>query len=152
MIRFLLNIAVNLVSAAVAFLIAWAVIDGFDLSLGGFFIAVALFTALQSLLGPFVFNIARQYASAILGGIGLVSTLLALWITTLISGALSISGVSAWIASTVVVWLVSALAGWGLGYLILTRWWDRKQEAEAENAAADAALARREAKKAKKEK
>lgn len=146
MIRFLLNLAVNFVSAAIAFLICYAVVPDFDISLGGFFIAVAIFTALQSLLAPFVFNIARQYASALLGGIGLVSTLLALWITTLISGALNINGASAWIASTVVVWFASAVLTWGLGFLVLRRWWDGKQEAKAENAAADAALARRDAK------
>ncbi|MEZ5209589.1 hypothetical protein [Gordonia sp. (in: high G+C Gram-positive bacteria)] len=149
MIRFLLSVAVSLVSAVVAFLVAWAAIDGFHLTARGFFIAVALFTALQSLLAPFVFNVARKYASAVLGGIGLVSTLLALWITTLISDALTISGVTAWISSTVVVWLVSALGTWGIGYLVLRRWWDAKQAAQAENAAADAALARREAKRGK---
>lgn len=146
MIRFLLSIAVNLVSAAVAFLICWAVVGGFHISLGGFFIAVAIFTAVQSLLGPFIFNIARKYASAMLGGIGLLSTLVALWITTLVSGALRIDGFSSWLASTVVVWFASALLTWCLGFLILERWWDRKQVAEAENSAADAALARREAK------
>ncbi|GAA3956645.1 hypothetical protein [Gordonia caeni] len=145
MIRFLLSVAVNLASAAVAFLICAAVVADFTLSVRGFFIAVAIFTALQSILAPFVFNLARKYASAILGGIGLISTLLALWITTLISGALSISGFTAWLASTVVVWFASALLTWGLGFLILRRWWDGRTESRAENAAADAALARREA-------
>lgn len=149
MIRFLLNVAVNLVSAAIAFLIAWSVVGGFDLHWRGFFIAVAIYTALQSLFAPFVFNVARKYASAMLGGIGLISTLIALWITTLIAGALSIHGFSAWLASTVVVWFASALLAWGLGFLVLKRWWDRKQAEEAESKAADAALARREAKRNK---
>lgn len=150
MIRFLLSVAVNLVSAAVAFLICAAVVADFTLSVQGFFIAVAIFTALQTILAPFVFNLARKYASAILGGIGLISTLLALWITTLISGALSISGVTAWLASTVVVWFASALLTWSLGFLILRRWWDGRTESKSENAAADAALARRESRQGKK--
>lgn len=144
MIRFLLSVAVNLIAAAIAFLICAAVVGDFNLSVRGFWIAVAIFTAVQAILSPFVFNLARKYASAVLGGIGLISTLLALWITTLISGALSISGAAAWLASTVIVWFASALAAWLLGYLILRRWWDGKNEAKAENAAADAALARRE--------
>ncbi len=147
MIRFLLSVAVNLVAAAVAFLVCGALVEGFDISVSGFIIAVVIFTALQTILAPFVFNVARKYASAILGGVGLISTLLALWITTLISGALTISGFSAWIAAMVVVWLVSALVTWLLGWVVLSRWWDTRQAASAENAAADAALARRESKK-----
>ncbi len=80
------------------------------------------------MLAPFVFNIARKYASAVLGGIGLVSTFLALWIATLVGDGLEISGASTWIGVTVVVWLISALGGWLLGWLVLTRWWDRRQE------------------------
>lgn len=41
---------------------------------------------------------------------------------------LEISGASTWIGVTVVVWLISALGGWLLGWLVLTRWWDRRQE------------------------
>lgn len=147
MIRFLLSVAVNLVSAAIAFLVAWAVVGGFHLHGRGFVIAVLIFTALQTLFTPFVFNVARKYASAVLGGVGLISTLIALWLTTLVSGALTINGFSGWLASTVVIWFVSALATWGLGFLVLRRWWDGRETAAAENAAADAALARREASK-----
>ncbi|MFZ2510514.1 MAG: hypothetical protein WAW85_05420 [Gordonia sp. (in: high G+C Gram-positive bacteria)] len=150
MIRFLLSVLVNLVSAALAFLVcAWLLAGGFNLSVRGFFIAVAIFTVLQSILMPFVFNVARKYASAMLGGVGLISTLLSLWLTTLVSGALTITGGSAWIASAVLVWLVSVLAAWLLGFVVLRRWWDARQESAAKNAAADAALERREAAEAK---
>lgn len=149
MIRFLLSVLVNLVSAALAFLVCAGLVGGFRLSVSGFFIAVAIFTVLQSILTPFVFNVARQYASAMLGGVGLIATLLSLWLTTLVSGALTINGGSAWVASTVVVWLVSVLAAWLLGFIVLKRWWDGRQESAAENAAADAALQRREAAEAK---
>ncbi len=149
MVRFLLSVLTSLISAAVAFLVTAVLVDGFDLSVRGFIIAVLIFTALQAVLTPFVFNVARKYASAVLGGVGLISTLLSLWITTLISGALSISGIGSWIASMVLVWLISALLGWLLGYLVLQRWFDAKQAAAAKDSAADAALARREAKAAK---
>lgn len=151
MVRFLLSVLTSLVSAAVAFLVTGVLVSGFELSARGFIIAVVIFTALQALLTPFVFNVARKYASAVLGGVGLASTLLSLWITTLISGALTISGFSAWLISTVLVWLISALLGWLLGYLVLRRWFDAKQETAAKNTAADAALARREAAAAKKQ-
>ncbi|WP_313279797.1 phage holin family protein [Timonella senegalensis] len=128
MVRFLLNICVSLLSAVIAFFVAKLVVDGFTINGKGFIIAVAVFTVAQAILGPFVFNIARKYASAILGGIGLVSTLLALWIATLFPGGITINGTTSWIASTLVVWIVSALGIWILGALIIKKWWGTKQE------------------------
>lgn len=88
MIRFLLNVAISIVSAAVALLVAAAVVDGVQMQPAGFVIAVLVFTAAQALLAPFVFNMARKYASAVLGGIGLVSTFLALFVATLFPNGL----------------------------------------------------------------
>ena len=86
-------------------------------------VAVVVFSAAQGLLAPFVFNVARKYASAILGGIGLVSTVLGLFVATLFPGGLQISGVTAWVLSALVVWLITALGTWLLGALIIKRWW-----------------------------
>lgn len=128
MIRFLLNAVISLAGSLLAFWVASLVIDGFDITFSGILIAAALFTVLQAAMGPLVFNLARKYASAILGGIGLISTLLALWITTLISDSLSIDGLSAWISSTVVVWAITAFATWILGYLLITKWLTGREE------------------------
>ncbi|MGW6264903.1 phage holin family protein [Cellulosimicrobium funkei] len=128
MIRFLLSFAINVVLAVVGLLVAANVFDGVTVHASGFTIAVLVFAVAQGVLAPFVFNVARKYASAVLGGIGLVSTFLALWIATLVGDGLEISGASTWIGVTVVVWLISALGGWLLGWLVLTRWWDRRQE------------------------
>ena len=128
MIRFLWHVAVQLVLAAVALLVAGWLIEGTQLHVGGFFVAVGVFALAQSLLGPFVFNMARQYASAVLGGIGIVTTFLALWIATLFPGGLQISGVSAWIATPVIVWVITALGTWILMGLII----EKKLAAKAE--------------------
>lgn len=128
MIRFLLSFAINVVLAAVGLLVASSLFDGVTVHASGFVVAVLIFAVAQAILAPFVFNVARKYASAILGGIGLVSTFLALWVATLVGDGLEISGASTWIGVTVVVWLIGALGGWFLGWLVLTRWWDRRQE------------------------
>ncbi len=128
MIRFLLSFAINVVLAAVGLLVASSLFDGVTVHASGFVVAVLIFAVAQAILAPFVFNVARKYASAILGGIGLVSTFLALWVATLVGDGLEISGASTWIGVTVVVWLIGALGGWLLGWLVLTRWWDRRQE------------------------
>lgn len=134
MIRFLLSIAISLVSAALALLVISAVVDGVQVHATGFVIAVIVFTAAQALLAPFVFNLARQYASAVLGGIGLVSTFLALFVATLFPNGLQINGVTAWIISTLIVWVITALGTWILGVLIIKRWWGRRQQAKAARA------------------
>lgn len=118
MVRFLWNIATSLVAAVVAFLVTSWLVSGFHVTVAGFIVAVVVFVAAQAILAPFVFNMARKYASPVLGGIGIVSTLLALWIATLFSDGLRIDGVGAWIASAVIVWLVTALGGWLLMWLI----------------------------------
>lgn len=139
MIRFLLGLASNLVLAAVALIVASLVVDGVHLQLGGFLVAVGVLALAQAILAPFVFNLARRYASAVLGGIGIVSTFLALWIATLFRGGITIDGVTAWIAAPIIVWVVTALGGWVIMGVIVERWLKRREE--------DRLLERREAKR-----
>jgi hypothetical protein len=120
MIRFLLGVATNLVLSALALLIADWVLADVTLSLGGFLWAVAVFTVAQSVLGPFVFNMARKYASALLGGVGLVSTFLALWIATLLSTGVTITG-TGWVLAPLIVWLITALGGWIILGIVVER-------------------------------
>ena len=126
MIRFLLHAAINLVLSAVALLVASLVVDGVVLEWRGVLIAIAVFTVAQAVLAPFVFNMARKYASAVLGGVGLVSTLLALWVATLFSGGLQIHGTTAWFLTPLLVWVITALGTWILGALVINRWWERR--------------------------
>lgn len=128
MIRMLLQAAINVVMASLGLLLAQTLVDGVTLQASGFITAVLVFVLAQAVLGPFVFNMARQYASAILGGVGLISTLLALWIATLVPDGLTISGVTAWVLAPLLVWIVTALGTWILGYLVLKRWWDKRKE------------------------
>lgn len=124
----LLQAAINVVVAAVAFLVAGTLIEGVTLEPAGFVTAVVVFVLAQAVLGPFVFNMVRQYASAILGAVGLVSTLLAVWVATLVADGLTLSTVTAWILTPLLVWIVTALGTWILGYLVLRRWWDKRTE------------------------
>lgn len=130
MIRFLLNVVIQLVMAIVALLVAAWIVPGVHAEPAGFIVAVVVFTVAQAILSPFIFNVARRYASAILGGIGLVSTLLALWVATLFPGGLRIEGVTAWVITPLVVWLITALGTWILGFLVIHRWWERRQKAK----------------------
>jgi hypothetical protein len=128
MIRMMINLAINLATAALGLLLAAWLVPGVALQVSGFIFAVVIYTVAAAVFGPFVFNMARKYASALLGGIGLVSTLLALWVATLVPGGITITGFTAWAATVLLVWLVTALGGW---FLV---WWVFKRKAAARSA------------------
>lgn len=119
MVRFLLRTAVFLASAAIGLLIAALLIPGVSVNTWGFIAAVVIFAVAQAILSPFFLKMASRYASAFLGGIGLVSTLAALILASVFTGGLSIRGVGSWIGATIVVWLVTALATLLLPMLII---------------------------------
>ncbi|MDH6680517.1 putative membrane protein [Rhodococcus sp. LBL1] len=109
MIRFLIRSAVFLGSAAIGILAAVWLVSGVSVTASGFITAVVLFAVAQSVLSPFILKVATRNAPAFVGGIGLVSTFVALVIASAFGG-LSISGSRTWILATIVVWLVTALA------------------------------------------
>lgn len=121
MIRFLLRIAIFLGSSAIGLLVAWWLIPGVTVRPLGFLAAVVIFTVAQGILSPFFLKMASRYASAFLGGIGLVSTFVALLLASLFASGISIRGIGSWIAATVVVWLVTALATLVLPMLLLKK-------------------------------
>ncbi|MBP2451365.1 phage holin family protein [Mycolicibacterium lutetiense] len=110
MVRFLLRIAIFLGSSALGLLVAAWLVPGVSVSVWGFVTTVVIFAVAQAILSPFFLKMASRYASAFLGGIGLVSTLVALALAALLTHGLSIRGVGSWIGATVVVWLVTAVA------------------------------------------
>ena len=120
-IRFLIRAGISFGSAALGLLVAALLVPGMRLSLSGFLVAVVVFAVAQSLLAPFIVNLARKHAPALLGGIGLVSTFVALLIASFFPGGLRISGISTWITATLVVWIVTALGAWLLPIALLKR-------------------------------
>ena len=119
MIRLLLRTAVFLGSAAIGLLVAAWLVPGVSVRPAGFIVAVVIFAAAQAILSPFFLKMASRYASAFIGGIGLVSTLAALLLASVFTHGLSIRGIGSWVAATVVVWLVTALATLLLPMLVL---------------------------------
>lgn len=125
MITFLIRGAIFLVSAFLGLVVADLLLPGFSLhwnSWWGVVLAVVIFAVLQSVLAPWLLNVTRKHARALIGGIGLVSTFVALLIAVIIPAAgIGIDGPLAWIIGTLVVWLVTALATWLLPGLFLKK-------------------------------
>jgi hypothetical protein len=133
MVRLLIRVAISLGTAALGLLAAALLLPDFHVDLGGFLVAIVVFAIAQAVLSPFILNMTRRYASAILGGVGLVSTFVALLIASLFPGGIRIEGgVVTWVLATLIVWIVTALGTWLLGLLFLKdRAGDRRAAREA---------------------
>ena len=113
MITFVFRTLIFLASAALGLIAADLLLDEFRIDWSqwwGFVLCIVIFAALQSILSPWVAKMANRYAPALLGGIGIFSTLIALIIVVLLPvGGLHISGAVGWLLGAVIVWLVTAL-------------------------------------------
>jgi len=132
MVMFLLRALVFLASAALGLLVADLVVSGFRIDWAdwwGFVACIVIFAVLQSVLSPWIAKVARRYAPALLGGIGIISTLVALLIVVLLPvGGLRITGGLAWILAPVVVWVVTAVATVLLPMLFIRRKVDERRD------------------------
>jgi hypothetical protein len=119
MIRILLRAAVFLGSAALGLLVAALLIPDVTVSPGGFALVVVVFAVVQSVLIALTVRIASRWAPVLVGGVGIVSTPLALVIASLLPGGITVSTTAAWLLAAVVVWLATALASIVLTFLLL---------------------------------
>ncbi|MDO1479304.1 phage holin family protein [Rhodococcus ruber] len=110
MVRLLASAVVALLANALALLVGAWVLPGMSLDGVTFVIAVALFTVTAMLVDPLLRQLAVTKTPALLGSSALVSTLVALIVTSLVSDGLQISGAATWILATVIVWAVALVA------------------------------------------
>ena len=134
MTRLLLRLLVFLGSAALGLLVAGLLIPAVTLSPGGFILAVIVFAVVQSALTALTAQIASRWAPAMGGGVGIISTLFALALASLVPGGVEISTPAGWLLAALVVWLVTALASIGLGFLLLRGRRDGRRPAPARRA------------------
>ena len=114
MVMFLVRSLIFLGSAAIGLIVADLVLPGFHIDWGdwwGFVLAIVIFAVLQSVLAPWLARVAQRNAPALLGGIGIVSTFVALLVVVLLPrSGLTISDGLTWLLAPVLVWVVTALA------------------------------------------
>lgn len=127
MIRILLRTVIFVGSAALGLLAAWLILPDFTVTLSGFLVSVVIFALAQSILSPFIAKMTARNAPAFLGGIGLVSTFVALLIASIFTGGLVISGIQTWVMATLIVWLVTALATLFLPMILIKDKIERKR-------------------------
>jgi uncharacterized membrane protein YvlD (DUF360 family) len=128
MIRFLVRIVVAVAANAVGLLVAAAVLDGMHVNASSFIVAVVIFTVVFAFMQPFLVSQLRRRASAALGGVALIATLISLIVTDLVSDGFTIDGVGTWIAAMVIVWIASLLAAFILPYLGLKKYLEEHRD------------------------
>ena len=123
MIRFLFNVLVFLGSAALGLWLTAIILgDDFSLPAAALLTATLIFALIQAILSPFFVKATSASGGAFLGGVGLISTFVSLWLTTLIVDSFTISGGwTTWLAATVIVWLITAFATWLLALIFIKR-------------------------------
>lgn|GEM_PF-6613188 len=103
---------------AIGLLVAAQVVPGVSLSVSGFIVAVAVFSAAQAALSLFLLRLPHGYASLLLGGTGLAITIFALILGTAETHGFTIRGMASWVATTLVVWLVTTIGAVSLPELL----------------------------------
>ena len=124
MIRFLIRIAIFFGSALLALWVTDLLLEDFTLGYPqGLVVAAVIYALIQAILSPLIVKITAKNASALMGGVGIISTFIALWLTTIFTGdeGLNITGTTGWLLGTLLVWLITAIAGWVLPLIFLKK-------------------------------
>ena len=103
--KILILAAIFFGSSVVGLLLAGLLVPGIGVGIGGFIVAVAVFTLAQSLLTPLTTRLAAKFSPPLVGGVGLLSTGLALAIASSFEGGITLQGPTAWV-----------LARWSCGW------------------------------------
>jgi len=109
-IRFLISTAAYLCANAVGLLLAAVILPGFAIGPLSFVIAVAIFSLVQSVLGPLITKISFKSFPQLMGGIALVVIFVGLFITDVVMDDMTIGGIANWLAATLLVWIGSLVA------------------------------------------
>jgi hypothetical protein len=117
--QILLRASVLLASWAIGLLVAAWSVPGVSLSVPGFIVAVVVFAVTQAILSLSVLKLPHRYVPLLLGGSGLALTIVALILGSILTYGLTIDGMASWLATTVVVWLVTTIGAITLPELLI---------------------------------
>lgn len=119
MTRSLIRVGLSLAGNAIGLLLAAIILDKMEVDGAAFVIAVVIFTVLTAVLEPFVSKVVEERSGLLQSASALIATFLSLVITVLVSDGLNIDGAFTWVIATVLVWLLTMIAGVLLAKLLL---------------------------------
>jgi len=127
MVRWLISAVLGVIANAIGLFVASLILDGFSIDFTSFIISVLIFSVCTAILGPFISKVAFTKASFLMGGIGLVNTLIALIITSIVSQGILIEGIETWFLATVIVWFFSVIGNVILPLLVFKMFLDKRK-------------------------
>lgn len=110
MIRFLIRTAIFFASALIGLWVADMILAGLTVDAKAYIPVAIIFALIQAILAPLIFKGVHRNASAFTGGVGIISTFVALFITNLLVGGLNVDGFTTWILAALIIWLAGAIA------------------------------------------
>ena len=123
MITHLLRLGIFLASAALGLIVADLVLEDFTIVWAewwGFLLCIVIFALVQTALAWIAEKFLHRVLPILVGGVGILSTIIALLIVVLLPiGGLRLDGFAGWIAGGVIVWLVTAIVTVVLTKLLL---------------------------------
>jgi uncharacterized membrane protein YvlD (DUF360 family) len=127
-IRLIVRTLIALAANAVGLIVASIVLDGFEINVASFIVAVVIFTVVFAVLTPFLAVQLRRLGNGAIGATALIATLVSLIVTDLLSDGFTISGVGTWIGAAVIVWLAALIATFVLPFLGLKKYLDERRD------------------------
>ncbi len=128
MLRFIAQTILTIIGNALGLLAAMVLLDDFHISGLAFGISVLFFSAAQIILSPFILKLAIKYAPALRGGIALVTTFIALFLTAIVTDGLDIRGISTWLIAPFIIWVCTVVAGILLPLMLFKKTISRKND------------------------
>lgn len=104
--RFLIGWLLGLGGAAIGLLVSSVLFEGFSLHVDGFISTLVVFAILSAILPFFILKALMRHAGSIVALSGLFATFISLLVANLFTSGLTISGPTAWIGSTLVIWIL----------------------------------------------
>jgi hypothetical protein len=111
MMRLIATIVLEVLANAIGLLAAaWILGPNFSITVTGFVIVVAIFTAVRFVVAPLMLQLSLRYARALVGGISLVTILVSFFVTSFLTDQLVINGLTTWILAALIVWAFGLIA------------------------------------------
>ncbi|HKL55118.1 MAG TPA: phage holin family protein [Roseovarius sp.] len=110
MVSFLISTVADLAANAIGLLVAIILLPGFVIGPLSFVVAVAIFSLVQTVLGPLIVKMSMKNVPQLMGAIALVTISVGLFATDIMMSGMQIGGIAHWLAATLLVWLGSLLA------------------------------------------
>ena len=120
-VGFVARLAVQVVANAAGLVVAAVVLDDVSLTAAALLLDVLIFTGMSIIVLPMMQKQALRRSEVIGGSSALLTTAVALVVTVWLSDGLRISGLSAWIATIVIVWAVALVVGILLPWFLVRR-------------------------------